>query len=187
MMRFQIKQAVKAMAEGGVIAYPTEAVYGLGCNPHNSHAVHQIFQIKLREESKGLILIASDISQLAEFVDFEQLPAARLREIEASWPGPVTWLVPAHEHVPHWLTGDHDTLAVRVTNHPLCRALCDAAGHAIVSTSANISGRPAARSAMRVQVNFGHQLDYILGGATGKRRRPSEIRDARSGEVIRAG
>lgn len=187
MLRFQIKQAVEAMDQGGVIAYPTEAVYGLGCNPHNSHAVHQIFQIKLREESKGLILIASEISQLEEFVDFDQLPAERIEEIKASWPGPVTWLVPAREEVPHWLTGDHDTLAVRVTNHPIASALCHAAGHAIVSTSANISGRPAARSAMRVRVNFGHQLDYILGGATGKRRKPSEIRDARSGEVIRAG
>lgn len=187
MMRFQIRKAVAAMAKGGVIAYPTEAVYGLGCDPQNSHAAHQILHIKLREESKGLILIASDISQLEAFVDFDSLPATRRREIEASWPGPVTWLIPVHDDVPHWLTGDHDTLAVRVTAHPVARALCEAAGHAIISTSANVSGRPAARSAMRVRTNFAHQLDYILGGSPGKRRKPSEIRDARTGEVIRPG
>ena len=113
----RLRLAAHLMHRGGVIAYPTEAVYGLGCDPWNGEAVARLLAIKRRDVSKGLILIAADAAQLAPFV--EELPAARMAEIRASWPGPHTWLLPARAITPRWLTGRFDTLAVRVTAHPL--------------------------------------------------------------------
>ena len=104
-----------------------------------------------------------------------------------SWPGPVTWLLPARPETPQWLCGAHESIAVRVTAHPLAAALCRAADGALVSTSANLSGRPAARTALQVQRIFGDSLDYVLHGDVGGRETPSDIKDALSGAVIRAG
>ena len=143
----------------------------------------RLLALKGRGAEKGLILIAADLSQLEPYL----LPlTANLREqVEATWPGPVTWLLPALPEVPQWLRGDHDTLAVRVTDHPLAAALCRASGTALVSTSANRSGRPPARSALAVQRLFGDGLDQILHGPLGGLERPTQIRDARSGAILR--
>ncbi len=173
------------LGAGGVIAYPTEAVYGLGCDPLNGHAVHRLLALKRRPVKKGLILIAAHADQLTPYV--ESLPAAQRAAIEASWPGPVTWLLPAREGCPAWLRGEHETIAVRVTDHPLVAALCHAYGGALVSTSANRAGQPPARSALGVRRIFRFGVDFILHGETGALARPTEIRDACSGRVIRQG
>jgi L-threonylcarbamoyladenylate synthase len=179
---FRLREVARAITAGAVIAYPTEAVYGLGCDPWNAGAVRRILEIKQRPEHKGLIVIAADFSQLEPFV--EPLDPPAMSSVQGTWPGPVTWLLPARPGAPRWLTGHHHTLAVRVTAHPLAAALCRAAGP-LVSTSANRSGQPPARTALQVRLRLDGDVDDMLVGACGGRAQPSTIRDGRTGEVIR--
>jgi len=181
---YKLRLAAHCLRAGGIVAYPTEAVYGLGCNPWNEDAVHRLLAMKRRPEHKGLILIAADFDQLAPFV--EPLSDARMEAVLATWPGPVTWLLPARNGTPDWLRGSHQTLAVRVTAHRLAADLCRSAGSALVSTSANVSGRPAAGTPLQVRLALGSEVDLILVGECGTRAHPSTIRDGRTGEVIRA-
>jgi L-threonylcarbamoyladenylate synthase len=170
---------------GGVIAYPTEAVYGLGCDPRDERAVRRILALKSRPPEKGLILIAADPEQLDPFVlPLDETLRAR---VLATWPGPFTWLLPARPDTPDWLRGAHDTLACRVTAHPVARRLCELAGTALVSTSANPAGLPPARSAAETARYFPEGLDAIVEGPVDRDASPSEIRDARSGRVLRPG
>lgn len=176
--------AARCIDVGGILAYPTEAVYGLGCDPWDGGAVRRLLAIKRRPEHKGLILIASDYAQLQPFV--APLDDARMEAVLATWPGPATWLLPARPETPRWLTGRHTTLAVRVTAHPIAAALCRRAGCALVSTSANVSNNPPARTALEVRLALGLQVDLVLSGPCGARTKPSTIRDGRTGAVIRA-
>lgn len=182
-----LRRAAWCLAQGGVIAYPTEAVYGLGCDPLGADAVRRILGIKERDESMGLILIAADFAALSPFV--LPLPPARMREIADTWPGPNTWLLPARPDTPRWLTGRHDTLAVRVTGHPVAAALCRAGAAvgigALVSTSANRSGRSPARTAFAVRRDLPDGPDLIVTGPCRGAERPSTIRDGRTGRVLR--
>lgn len=183
MNHWQIRQAARIVHAGGLIAYPTEAVYGLGCAPLNAAAVQRLLALKQRPMDKGLILIASDLDQLRPFL--LPLSAGDEATITATWPGPVTWLLPARAETPRWLRGRHDTLAVRVTAHPLAAALCRQLGHPLVSTSANRSGRPPARSPLGVRRAFGSAVDLILSAPLGGRQRPTTIRDLRTGQTLR--
>jgi L-threonylcarbamoyladenylate synthase len=185
MTNWHIKRAAAILHQGGIVAYPTEGVWGLGCDPDNGDAVMRLLDIKQRDWRKGLILIAASFEQLAPYIAAP--PPKVLKRLRATWPGPVTWLLPARESTPSWLRGAHRTLAVRVTAHPAAAALCRRFGGALVSTSANLAGRPAARSHLRVLRRFGDAVDYIVPGATGGLMRPTEIRDASSGAVVRAG
>lgn len=180
-----LRRAVETVSHGGVIAYPTEAVFGLGCDPLEEEAVGRVLEIKQRDAAKGLILIASRLSQLLPFM--AALPAPVMDTLKASWPGPVTWVVPAAAHVSSWLTGGRSTLAVRVTAHPVAAALCEACGMALVSTSANRSGQAPARSAIMVRTQLGDAVDCIVPGAVGALNKPTEIREALTGKVLRAG
>jgi len=180
-----LQQAVLALREGGVIAYPTESVWGLGCDPWQQESVRRIWDIKRRDPGKGLILIAADWAQIAPWL--VGLDAASQAQLRATWPGPVTWLVPVSRDFPVWLRGQHDSVALRVSAHPGVQALCRAFGGALVSTSANRAGRPAARTLFDVRQRLGGELDFILPGATGGLARPTEIRDLRSQRVVRAG
>ena len=182
--RLQLDLACHALAGGGVIAYPTEGVWGLGCEPLNRHACARILSLKRRPRAKGFILIASDFSQLKPFV--QAMPGAKLAPALKTWPGPATWLVPASAWLPQYLTGGRRTLAVRVTAHPAARALCAAYGGPIVSTSANISGHAPARTALQVQRQFGGALDYVVPGETGGLKGPTPIRDLVTGRQVRA-
>ena len=179
---WQLQQVARCVRAGGVIAYPTEAVWGLGCDPWDAMAVYRLLALKDRPVEKGLILIADDISRF-DFL-LADLPAAQRRLLEESWPGPNTWLVPHRGLLPDWLCGQHDSIALRVTDHAPVRALCALTGP-LVSTSANPAGRPAARSRLRVQQYFGAALDGLLNAPLGGRNNPSLIRDLRTGRVIR--
>lgn len=181
--RHKLRVAARGIGAGDILAYPTEAVYGLGCDPWNEEAVRRLLRIKRRSEHKGLILIASSFRQLLPFV--EPLSDERMTTVLATWPGPVTWLLPARAEIPRWLTGRHATLAVRVTAHPVAAALCEYSRSALVSTSANVSDRPPARNALQVRSALGSDLDLILVGRCGARIQPSTIRDGRTGAVIR--
>jgi len=169
-----------------VIAYPTEAVFGLGCNPDSEAAVMALLALKQRPVEKGLILIAADYQQLQPYVDETRLSGEQKAKMFSFWPGPVTWVVPANAATPRWLTGRFDSLAVRVSDHPLVRQLCEAFGRPLVSTSANLTGLPPCRSAAEVHQQFGEAFP-VLAGDTGGRTNPSEIRDALTGELIRQG
>lgn len=180
--QWQVQQAARVVRQGGVIAYPTEAVWGLGCDPWNMEAVLRLLALKARPVEKGLILVAADIAQFDFLID--DLPPAWRAQLQLSWPGPNTWLVPHQGRLPEWISGVHDSVALRVSDHPLVRALCAYTGP-LVSTSANPAGRPAARTRLRVEQYFPGQLDGVLAGPLGGRRNPSLIRDLRTGEVIR--
>lgn len=179
---WQIRLAAHRLAYGGVIAYPTEGVWGLGCLPDDGLAVARILELKRRSRSAGLLLVAADISQFAAYLT--GLTPARYDRLSEDWPGPVTWLVPDNGEAPGWITGDHDTLGLRVSDHPLVRSLCRRAGP-IVSTSANISGRPAAMNELQVRLTFGNRLDMIVPGNLGGRSGPSRIRLLETGEFLR--
>ncbi|MGH8397924.1 MAG: L-threonylcarbamoyladenylate synthase [Gammaproteobacteria bacterium] len=183
--RWPLRHAHDVILAGGVIAYPTEAVFGLGCDPLKYAAVARILAIKSRDAAKGFILIASQIEQLLSFV--APLDKSLRHKLEASWPGPITWVVPAARDVPVWLSGGRETLAVRVTAHPVAQQLCKLTGMALVSTSANRSGHPPARTALQVRAHLSEEVDYIVSGATGPGRKPTEIRDALTDKVLRAG
>src|SRR3989338_8238669 len=180
----QIDLAVEQIKKGKVIAYPTEAVFGLGCDPFNIDAVSRILQIKHRALDKGFILIASSWEQIQPLVMY--LQPDLLTRVFATWPGPITWLFPASKHAPFWITGNRDSIAVRVTAHPIAKALCEQFGGPIISTSCNKSGDPAARDIRSIQLTLSDTVDCVIDGPLGGRLRPSEIRDALTGEVIRA-
>lgn len=182
----QIEQAVKVLQQGGVIAYPTEAVYGIGCDPENISAVKNLLVLKKRDKEKGLILVAANFSQLKPYLkpiekDIED-------KILKSWhdsTAAITWLIPAKETTSDHLKGQFDTLAVRVSHHPIVKELCEKFDGAIVSTSANISKQEAARTAKQIKPIFGNKIDLIIEGDTDLNAQPSEIRDAISNKIIR--
>lgn len=175
--------AVTALERGGVIAYPTEGVWGLGCDPDDEAALERLIALKGRASEKGLILIAGDIDQLAPWL--EGVSAEARTRLAASWPGPNTWLIPDNGRALSLLRGAHPTLAVRVSDHPLVRALCAAWGGPLVSTSANRAGEPPAMSAAQIDALFGTEVDAVLDGPLGGRDRPSAIRDLATNRILR--
>ena len=178
-----IKQAVTVLEKGGLIAYPTESCYGLGCDPDNLTAVQRLLDLKQRSMHKGLILIAD---QAARFDVYLAWPDEKKRqEILDSWPGPVTWLIPTKLDIARHLTGEHSSLAVRVPKHVLARDICQVWGKPLVSTSANPQGQPSALTAKQVEAYFGAELDLIIDGQIGASSQPSKIIDAQSGNIIR--
>jgi L-threonylcarbamoyladenylate synthase len=184
MNRWLLSEAARAIHGGGVIAYPTEAVFGLGCDPLNPDAVQRLLALKQRPMHKGLILIAADMAQLIPFIaPLSDKDKARLA---VTWPGPHTWLLPARADTPRWLRGSHSSIAVRITAHPITAALCRAAGQALVSTSANPAGRPPARNAFQTRRYFPNGLDDILHSAVGTENGPTAIRDLATGRLLRS-
>ena len=174
---------VRALLDGGgVLAYPTEGVWGLGCDPDNAAAVERILALKGRSWRLGLILVAARLEFLSPYLD--GLPPRLLARLQ-DWPAATTYLVPDNGRAPDWIRGQHKTLALRLTRHPVAAALSALFGGALVSTSANPSGSPAARSALRVRQYFGKQLDLLAPGALGGAGGASEIRHLASGKVLR--
>jgi L-threonylcarbamoyladenylate synthase len=182
-MSWHIREAVRCIAAGGVIAYPTETVYGLGCDPFDGHAVLRILALKHRGIDQGLILIADSLIKLEPLL-LPLSPATRKR-VGSSGPVPVSWVLPCLLEIPAWLRGTHDTLAVRVTRHPVAAALCKRWSGPLVSTSANIHGKHPARNPLAVHQSFHGQLDYILHGRTDPLASPSEIRNGLTGDILR--
>lgn len=179
------ERAAALLRAGGVIAYPTEGVWGIGCDPRDEAAVRRLLAIKQREVAKGLILVAADERQLAGYIAMQALDASGRDAVRASWPGPHTWIVPASPDAPCWITGAHEGIAVRVSAHPQVVALCNAFDGAIVSTSANLSTLPAPRTRDALDAALLARIDGVLEGETGGLREPTPIRDARSGARLR--
>lgn len=180
-----VLDAISLVRGGGVIAYPTEGVWGLGCDPFDEAAVLRLLALKRREVDKGLILVAANLAQLDGLVDWAQLDDATRDEVIASWPGPHTWIVPVSARVPGWITGAHDGVAVRVSAHAVVAALCNEHGGVLVSTSANVGGMPAPRTRAELAPEIAAGVDAIVAGETSGLAQPTTIRDARDGRKIR--
>ena len=178
-----VKRAASVLQQGGVIAYPTEYCFGLGCDPRNITAVQRIITIKQRKASQGLILLAGNSDQVSEYSDINALSLKS--QILESWPGPVTWTLPARQGVSQWLRGTHPSIAMRITAHQLCVQLCLEFGHAIVSTSANRHNEAALLNAVEVVAEMGDEVDYVLPADVGGASKASQIRDGLSGEILR--
>ena len=182
-LREQLSNAASALKADGVIAYPTESCFGLGCNPKSYKAVKRILKMKRRPYAKGLILIAHDYSQLSVYL--QKLPEELLNKMTSSWPSATTWLCPAAPWVPTWLKGKHQQIAVRIPAHRIARQLCKQTGYALVSTSANLSGQRALRHYQQVDKIFTDKIDYLVQAKCGGAKRASTIIDLITDQVIR--
>ncbi len=180
-----IDEAAAALRRGGVLLYPTEAVWGIGCDPFDREAVLRLLAIKQRPVEKGMILIAAALDQFDGLLDWQALPAQRREAVQSGWPGPHTWIVPATARVPSWITGQHRGVAVRVSAHPQASALCAAFGGPLVSTSANLAGEPPAFARAQLDPRVLALSDGACLGETGGLDAPTAIRDALSGAVLR--
>lgn len=175
-----VARAADVLLRGGVVTYPTEGVFGIGCMPDDPVAVQRVLDIKQRDAAKGLILIAANEAQLEGWVDLggQALPAPDPAH-------PVTWIVPPGPRVSPLLCGEHPTIAVRITTNPVARAMCEMVDSPLVSTSANLSGKPTARNRFVLRRQFAGLADYVVPGDCGPASGPSEIRDFVSGKILR--
>jgi len=183
-MNKQLQQAVDCLHVGGIISYPTEAVFGLGVDPDNYQAIAKLLAIKSRPKEKGLILVASHWQLLSDYVDFDALNEIQLQKVLVSWPGPTTWIIPLKKPRP-WLSGSFNSLAVRVSDHELVQSLCRLYGKPLVSTSANRSGQEPAINKDEVEVIFSDGISYVVDGQVGPLTQPTQIFDALSGKRLR--
>lgn len=180
-----MESAVQAYQEGGIIAYPTEAVFGLGCDPMNPTAVEKLLVLKQRPVEKGLILLAANYSQLLPFVDDKKIPQDKRFSVLSRWPDGITQVLPARPEVSNMLTGQFTSIAVRVTSQSDVVALCKAVDGPIVSTSANLTGQEPARTWQQVEQTLGEHIDFIIKGDTLGFTQPSKIIDGLTGDVFR--
>ena len=184
MTKLNIQLACRALKQGNIIAYPTEAVWGLGCDPYNETAVNKILRLKDRPVHKGLILIGGEIDQFKPLLS--GLSAEHRDTLDASWPGHITWLVPDPDQlIPQWIKGNHQSVAIRVSTHPVVQGLCSAFAGPLVSTSANEAGEEEIRSRIILEDKFADKLSCIVDGELGQAAKPSEMRELFSGKVIR--
>ena len=180
----EIEQAAALLRAGGVLAYPTEGVYGLGCDPDNHEAFEKIFAMKRRAPEQGVLLIAADFEQVRDWID--EAPESAFTRAKTIWPGAHTFIFPRSPRVPEWVVGGHAGIALRVTAHAPSAALCRAFGGPIISTSANRHGEAPARSAADIRAIFGDEPDGVLDAPLGGLDKPTPITDAVSGAIIRA-
>ena len=177
--------AIETFRQGGIVAYPTEAVWGLGCVPTDQQAVYKILNLKQRSVDKGLILVGSSADQFSVYLDGLETHYAQLFATQPK--RPTTWLVPDNGTAPSWIVGKHQSVALRVSDHPIVFALCEALGGPIVSTSANPQGLPAAVNEVQVREYFSATIDCFVAGEVAGAAAPSQIIDMLSGEVFRPG
>lgn len=178
-----IATAVATVQSGGTLVYPTEGVFGIGCDYRNQAAVMNVLHLKQRSASQGLVLIASHVQQILPLIRPED--RSHLARALKSWPGHATWVFPCTDLVPNWITGNFDTVAIRVSKHPTVKTLCDQHGHALVSTSANLSKQVTPKSCQEVKDIWGSQVNYYLNLPLGNQNKPSPIKLASNGEILR--
>lgn len=181
-----IDTATKVFFQGGILAYPTEAVFGLGCDPDNTDAIQKLLTIKQRPAHKGLILLAAEYSQLLPYLNDDILTQAQRENIQSRWPNPITQVLPANKSISTLLSGRFDSIAVRVTNHEDVVSLCTQINKPIVSTSANLAGENPAKTWQQVQLQLGDKIDFILKGETSGLSKPSMIINGLTGEILRS-
>ncbi|EPE37177.1 tRNA threonylcarbamoyladenosine biosynthesis protein [Candidatus Photodesmus katoptron] len=171
---------LKGLKKGKIVAYPTESVFGIGCDPDNLQAIQKLLWLKQRPISKGLILVASSYQQLLPYIDETQLTQAQLKKIHATWPGPITWTMPSSSLVSNLLSGQFNSIAVRVSNHPTVKKICCKFGKPLISTSANLTGQKPCIKSVDIKKQFGKKIFTILDEETGNQDKPSKIFDAKT-------
>lgn len=174
-------RAAEVLIGGGVIAYPTEGVFGLGCMPGDLDAVARLLELKKRDANKGFILIASRPEQFDGWIEMPS--GTSLPEPDPTYP--ITWIVSPGRKVDPLLRGEHEGIAVRLTTNPVAHAICEAVDAPITSTSANLSGQPVADSQETLRRQFEACVDYVVPGECGPSSGPSEIRILATGKVLR--
>ena len=181
-MKNKINHITKTLHEGGITAYPTEGVYGLGCDPFNETAVLRLLKIKQRHINKGLILIASSWKQVENLInlDLKKYPVIKFNNQH-----PITWVFPATKKAPSWITGKFNSIAIRVTSHPIAKKICQKFGGPIVSTSANLTKQPPITRLNQMEQRLISKVDFILQGRVGGLKKPTKICDIRTGKIIR--
>jgi L-threonylcarbamoyladenylate synthase len=179
----QLNQAVETVNNGGIIVYPTESVYGLGCNPFDQKSVEKLLLLKKRNVDKGLILIASHVQHILPLI--KPIEANDLSRALKTWPGHHTWVFPKSKIVPYWVSGKYESIAVRVSKNPIVIELCQNLNSPLISTSANISTENELCSISDIKSVFGNQVDFYLDAPTGKESKPSTIHDAHTNTIIR--
>ena len=178
----EVKDVICHLKSGEVIGYPTEAVYGIGCDPWNQSSVEKIAKIKGRERRQTFLMVASSIDQLTDLIDISRLSS----QVKSSWPGHTTWLIKAKENVPYWLQDEQtNKVGVRVSNHPLVRELCNEYGKPIISTSANISGKEEIKNQQEFIRTFSSNINYLVDGDLGDYDKASMIIDMETNRKIR--
>lgn len=180
--KFPALKAARIIQNNGVIAYPTESVYGLGCDPLSEQAVFRILQLKRRPVEKGLIIIASSFEQLEPFIIISEKDKQKI----TGYDSPMTWLVTKSDHTPHWISGKHKKVAVRICQHPFVIDLCNKLKHPIVSTSANPTAKKPANTLMQARQYFSNQVDMYINGNTGKLKTSTPITDLETNTLIRS-
>ena len=181
-----IKTAADVFFQGGIIAYPTEAVFGLGCDPDNELAIQKLLSIKQRPAHKGLILLATNYSQLLPYIDDNAIGQENRHNVLSRWPNAITQVLPANKNISPLLCGNFDSIAVRITNHKDVVSLCQQTNKAIVSTSANLAGNNPAKTWQQVEKQLGNKIDFILKGETSGLLKPSTIIDGLTGAILRS-
>ena len=184
MSPWALNRFIHAVAQGAIFGYPTDTIWGLGCHPLIARSVARILQIKQRSPAKGLILLASRLEYCAAYVNAN---AEQLKPIQTPAETPTTWLVDASDFCPAWIRGQHSTVAIRITDHPLVQQICDRLESPIVSTSANRASKSTARNLIQMRKEFGDELDFIVAGYTTGGGRPSKIKSLASGSTLRSG
>ncbi len=178
-----IPSAVATVQSGGILVYPTEAVYGMGCDYSNQAAVEKLLQLKQRTKNQGQVLVASHVEQVLPLI--QPVEHSHLARALKTWPGHVTWVFPHSTIVPQWISGSFDSVAVRVSTHPAVKALCERLGHALVSTNANLSGQKTPDNSQDLQGIWGDQVDCYLDLPLGGASKPSTIKSASDGQQLR--
>ena len=176
-----MKGLQKALADlklGKVIAYPSEGVWALGCNPQNEEAVYKLLKLKRRPVSKGLIVVGSNLEQMRPYIDVNKYKERLLLK----WPGPHTWIVPTTE-APIWIRGKYDSVALRVSSHRTIVEICEKLEGAIVSTSANIQDEKPLKNEQEVKKEFDNLT--VVEGPLGCLEGPTPIQDVESNKWIR--
>lgn len=178
----EVKDVICHLKSGEVIGYPTEAVYGIGCDPWNQSSVEKIAKIKGRKKRQTFLMVASSIDQLTDLIDISRLSS----QVKSSWPGHTTWLIKAKENVPYWLQDEQtNKVGVRISNHPLVRELCSEYGKPIISTSANMSGKEEIKNQQEFIRTFSSNINYLVDGDLGDYDKASMIIDMETNRKIR--
>lgn len=179
----EVTEAIAVIKSGGIIAYPTEAVFGLGCNPFDEQAVLKLLALKKRSVKQGLILIASNIRQILPLIQ-PKTPNDLARALK-TWPGHHTWVFPKSKLVPAWVSGDHNTIAIRVSSHPIVKQLCDELDQPLISTSANLSKQDNLNSIKHIKSTFNDKIQFYIDAPVGNEKQASPICDAHTFQTLR--
>lgn len=181
------RRAIETLTQGGVVVYPTDTVYGVGCRIDDDAAVRRLFVLKGRPHTEALPVLLADVAQLDQYA--RDVPPAARRLVSRFWPGALTVVLRRSERVPSLVAGGGPTVALRIPNHPVPRALVRAVGVPIVGTSANTHGMPSPVTAQLAVYDLGDRVDLVLDGGRVPGGRESTVVDvtSQSPRVVRQG